>query len=769
MLLLFFFLHQSPDELEDTNIDSPSKDHKSSTIDSSEGEILHLSKIKVEEDVRYLDQNSNKASVDEPNAEDEVINVVETSIPDGQDFIKQARLAADKLRENISTPEKSTPEIHIDPCATPTSPDLNKDDNISLPKNESKGTIPEPYSLSSLSVGGFSGYAQYSPTLASLNPQTLNNSLSNALQSASTAVTSDVELTQSTAVQNSLKGNFEGGSGVKPDQIVNNDTTNLVDKPGASGVASDKGVKEGQTLDVKEEIVPSSPSNEDDFTELLPGTLELLLKGKSPARMSPLIVTSVKTEKSNEEIKTYNEGQFYRSAVSDGTQCAPNQKEGSSSSVQEREQSSYLDRADNSRFQILYQQAQDGRYFPMPFPGSWSMTGDLAAPSEIQKAVSQVDIRRHFSPMLLSYLNSGSKSEPDQPRGNDLDIGSSTIAKGAKSAIDMKGKHDSSLDKKPSLEGKEKQLEAAKIPQSAASTETTNIGFSAADTKSPERPMLHPGPILVPNITAGRPISRPISKPGSITGGSITSGSITGGQILPSNSQQSPQSYKASLSSQGRTTPEGATSKKLNTTKSAATTSKVATSASKASVSSKATQGSSGELSTEQTEKQIAAVTTGGQNEGLSYMPPTSITDRSMIEAKTWIPKEVYWQLGKSNGNTGGPVSETEVKLAVSTTGAAVSYPPLFSASTKPILARPDIGMTVPDSVPLRNIGPMQQQNRSIPSPAQYPVPIAPAPSKQSEKTEAGDQVTVEHSGKLNYYVDSFLCNSLDRKVEVKK
>ena len=203
-------------------------------------------------------------------------------------------------------------------------------------------------------------YAQFSPTLNPLNPQTLNNSLSNALQTASSKSGEKFESEQDKRSKESADlENSESRDEVPAKMRLEDIAPDSIDASLRRFVFS-KDVK-------SEDMVPSSPDEPDASVELLPGSLgpHLFPKDTKP-------------------------GFALQQASSSGLA-------GDQSSFQA------------SHFSVsLYNQLRQGHASRL-LMGVDSVTGDLAEPSDIQRAIDQVDVRRHVSPILLNYLNTGSR------------------------------------------------------------------------------------------------------------------------------------------------------------------------------------------------------------------------------------------------------------------------------------------------------------------------------------------------------------------------
>lgn len=209
-------------------------------------------------------------------------------------------------------------------------------------------------------------YAQFSPTLNPLNPQTLNNSLSNALQTASTKANDKFEADgEKQAIDASEDSKVESRDDARM-------KLRLDDLPAAAGDAASV----GSTLrrfdfgsDVRtEDVVPSSPDDQTLVSDLLPGSLGAHLFSGKETRL----------------------GQGVSPSVGFGSDSSGFQA---------------------SNFSVsLYNQLRQEHATKL-FTNVESVTGDLAEPSDIQRAINQVDVSRHFSPMLLNYLNTGSRGK----------------------------------------------------------------------------------------------------------------------------------------------------------------------------------------------------------------------------------------------------------------------------------------------------------------------------------------------------------------------
>ena len=200
-------------------------------------------------------------------------------------------------------------------------------------------------------------YAQFSPTLNPLNPQTLNNSLSNALQTATTKSGEKFE-------SDGKKRAIDGPEAEKVESCDDTKSKLRLDDLPVSGESS-VGItlrRFGCGKDIKcEDDVPSSPDDHTPVNDILPGSLGAHLF-----------------------LKDTKSGTIQSTAFGNDTPGFP-----------------------TSTFSVsLYNQLRQ-EHATRLFTSADSVAGDLAEPSDIQRAINQVDVRRHFSPMLLNYLNTG--------------------------------------------------------------------------------------------------------------------------------------------------------------------------------------------------------------------------------------------------------------------------------------------------------------------------------------------------------------------------
>ena len=208
-------------------------------------------------------------------------------------------------------------------------------------------------------------YAQFSPTLNPLNPQTINNSLSNALQTATTKSSdkfeSEGEKHPIDAVADSNNGESSEDSRSK---------LRLDDLSSVSGDAASIGTtlrRLGIGSDVRsEDVVPSSPDDQTFAADILPGSLGSHLFPKE-AKVGPAAtpISGFASESPGFQPSNFSVSLFNQLRQEHATRL---------------------------------------------FTSVDSVAGDLAKPSDIQRAINQVDVKRHFSPMLLNYLNT-------RPRG----------------------------------------------------------------------------------------------------------------------------------------------------------------------------------------------------------------------------------------------------------------------------------------------------------------------------------------------------------------
>ena len=202
-------------------------------------------------------------------------------------------------------------------------------------------------------------YAQFSPTLNPLNPQTINNSLSNALQTASTKSTEKFE-------SDGEKRAVHGPEGERVESRDDSRTKLRLDE--LATVSADPASiaatvrRFGFDKDIKcEDVVPSSPDDLAPGIDLLPGSLGSHLFAKE-TKSGFGVVQSIPT----------------------GFGSDPSEFPASTYSA------------------LLYNQTRLDHATKLFTGGDFSVPEDFAELNVIRKAVS--DAKPHFSPKLLEFL-----------------------------------------------------------------------------------------------------------------------------------------------------------------------------------------------------------------------------------------------------------------------------------------------------------------------------------------------------------------------------
>lgn len=274
--------------------------------------------------------------------------------------IKDVQFGETEKGPKMAHGEKDVPKIVLETAAGEELTEITEETNAKeLPRPDSLLPVSSPIGLAPFTSRNSSSFSQFSPTLGSLNPQMLNNSLSNALQ---TAVTKAEE---------KIYGRSEDTQDEesKENQTEQESTLDVQTCENASSTASSESMRRkfAFSRDMKnDDIIPSSPDECVALNDALPDSLGLHLFQKKPSATTAT--------------------------------CSQSQQ-------QQHEPSNFS----SSLFSVsLYNQIRQEQASRL-YNGADSVTGDLAEPSDIQKAISQVDVRRHFSPMLLNYLNTGTK------------------------------------------------------------------------------------------------------------------------------------------------------------------------------------------------------------------------------------------------------------------------------------------------------------------------------------------------------------------------
>eukprot|EP00794_Sanderia_malayensis_P009849 gene9849-10859_t len=438
------------------------------------------------------------------------------------------------------------------------SPLFSTGNSVGLPPFTSRGSLSFP---------------QSSPTLASLNPQMLNNSLSNALQTVSFKSSEEKKYAKEERedgeedeedVQNEEDVNPEEDD-FRPNLELNfSESMNSASNHGNKSLTSSKEVKN------EDIVVPSSPDDlipSSTLADILPESFGLHLyqqkdnESRSNNNQTIISPPATVTQPWNKDAISFPSSLFSVSLYN----------------------------------QICQEQASRS------FHAADSVTGDLAEPSDIQKAISQVDVRRHFSPMLLNYLNAGSrvkecKSVEGESSVADAVFTSETINyNAAKSTQKMEAKESVVSTSSFSLSPRPESIKREKFNENRS----TPVSL-------PTKPEF-----LQPNISAGRPICRPVTKQERITGGVKMQGNM---QRYNNNSNQ--------------------TSSIADSRSDDVTQSSLFLSTCSADVTNTQLTGKQGIYA------QPSTSSYAGDVSHSSYL--------DKIEAKTWVPQEVYRQPMKS-------------------------------------------------------------------------------------------------------------------------
>ena len=272
---------------------------------------------------------------------------------------------AEKAKES----SQQVPKIMLEPSSGEAATELsanNEGGRLDMARPESLFSIGNQAGLAPFNSR--INFAQFSPTLASLNPQTLNNSLSNALQTAGSKTGDKFE---TDGEGKPKEGSTEEKTETEEDARAKL-RLEMIMSPSGDPLQAEQALRRLIfSKDIKsEDMVPSSPDEPASSSELLPGSLgsHLFLKeGK-------LSVSASQTFPPRG--LGYDQPGFPATLFSES----------------------------------LYNQLRQEQAAKL-YPGADSAAGDLAEPSDIQRAISQVDVRRHFSPMLLNYLNTGARGK----------------------------------------------------------------------------------------------------------------------------------------------------------------------------------------------------------------------------------------------------------------------------------------------------------------------------------------------------------------------
>jgi len=373
-------------------------------------------------------------------------------------------------------------------------------------------------------------FAQFSPTLNPLNPQTINNSLSHALQTASSKSAEKFE----------SEGDKRANPGPENDMAESRDDARsklrLDEVSSVAGDAASSVRRFGFDKDIKcEDTVPASPDDLVSVNDLLPGSLGSHL---FPRETKPGL------------------------GAGQGT--------------------SYF-------LASLYNQISQDQARKQFAGGDFTVTPDLAELDSIRKAFG--DGRPHLSPMLLTYLNAGQRAREtvSEHDGNADEVSTS-------------GKTESCGKSSRKAEGKD-----GSNPSTASFSPMSSLG-----RERPSGVLAQKSEFLQPNISVGRPIMKPATKPESITGG---------------------QKVVSRFGNQGHFSEE-----------------------------KQKEDGS-------QNENQTIGDARTGTPKNLS---PTSYADKQLIEAKTWTPKEVHWQ---PHSKKGVPLERSQFSPGKDKTGRDQSTP----------------------------------------------------------------------------------------------